>query len=34
MLAVAMDEKDGRGLKLEKIGPSFHTTPAKITKKA
>jgi len=28
-----MDGKDGHGFKLEKIGPSFHTMPAKITKK-
>ena len=33
LLSVAMDGKDGSGLKLEKIGQSFHTTPTKITKK-
>jgi len=33
LLSVATEDKDGRGLKLEKIRPTLNAVPAKIAKK-
>ena len=33
MLSVATEDKDGRGLKLEKCRPNLNAVPAKIAKK-